>query len=260
MDTIIFIISKLVGALVRFDTWIVLMLAMSMLALVRGRQRVAFALGVGLLSATITLSIFPIGSALLQPIERSVPNNPSLEAVDGIIILGGGEDARASAYWGQMQLNEGGDRIAAGLMLARRFQNATVLFAGGSGLLRDVRGNPVSEASVAEAFFLEQGLSPDRLLMEGRSRNTTENARLSKELAQPGPSERWVLVTSAFHMPRALRSFDAAGWPDLIAWPVDYRTSKFSDEIGWDLTGHLQTLNTAIREWVGILAYQVLGR
>jgi uncharacterized SAM-binding protein YcdF (DUF218 family) len=260
MDTVIFIISKVVGAFLRPDTWIILVLAMSMLALVRGRQRVAAVLGLGLLCATITLAILPIGSLLLQPIERSFPNNPPLDAVDGVIILGGGENARASAYWEQMQLNEGGDRFAAGVILAQRFPNAKILFAGGSGLLRDVRGNLVSEASVAEAFLLDQGLAADRLLLEGRSRNTTENARLSLELVRPVPSETWVLVTSAFHMPRAMRSFEAAGWPKLIAWPVDYRTSRFSDEIGWDLTGHLQTLSTAIREWVGIVAYRVMGR
>ena len=146
------------------------------------------------------------------------------------------------------------------LGLAKRHPDAKLLFAGGSGALRDLGAEALSEASVAERFFLDQGISSDRLLLEARSRNTAENARMSLALATPGLGETWVLVTSAFHMPRAMRSFEAAGWPELIAWPVDYRTSRFKDDIGWDLTGHLQVLNTGIREWVGQLAYRWTGR
>jgi hypothetical protein len=61
-------------------------------------------------------------------------------------------------------------------------------------------------------------------------------------------------------MPRAMQSFQAAGWSGLVAWPVDYRTSRFTDDIGWDLTGNLQALNTAIREQVGQLAYKLTRR
>ena len=130
----------------------------------------------------------------------------------------------------------------------------------GSGALRDLGGTAVSEASIAERFFLDQGIDPERLLLEGRSRNTAENASLSLALANPSANETWVLVTSAFHIPRAMRSFEAAGWTGLVAWPVDYRTSRFTDHIGWDLTGNLQVLNTAIREQVGQLAYRLTGR
>ena len=260
MDTVFFIASKLIGALLRPDTWIIIALAIVVLAIIMQRRRLAIWLGSLTLVALATLAILPLGSLLLQPIERSYPANPPLSQVDGIIVLGGGEDARASAYWGQMQFNEGGDRFAAGLSLARQFPDAQLLFTGGSGALRDVAGATVSEASIAGRFFLDQGIDPDRLLLEGRSRNTTENASLSLVLANPSPDETWVLVTSAFHMPRAVRSFEAAGWTGLVAWPVDYRTSRFIDGIGWDLTRNLQVLNTAIREQVGQLAHGLTGR
>jgi uncharacterized SAM-binding protein YcdF (DUF218 family) len=208
----------------------------------------------------VVLSVLPLGDLLLQPIERRYPANPSLDVVDGIIVLGGGEDARASADWGQVQLKEGAERFTAAMELARRFPEAQLLFTGGSGALRDVAGAATSEASIAERFFLAQGIAPERLLLEGQSRNTAENARLSLTLADPAPDETWVLVTSAFHMPRAMRSFDAAGWDGLVAWPVDYRTSGFGDRIGWDLTQNLSVLNTAIREHVGMLAYRFTGR
>jgi len=260
VDTGFFIASKLLGALLRPDTYIIIALAIVVLALITQRRRLALWIGSLTLLALVTLAILPLGNLLLQPIERTYPANPPLSQVDGIIVLGGGEDARASVYWGQMQFNEGGDRFAAGISLARRFPDAQLLFAGGSGALRDLAGATVSEASIAELFFLDQGIDPDRLLFEGRSRNTAENARLSLELANPSAVETWVLVTSAFHMPRAMRSFEAAGWSGVVAWPVDYRTSRFADDIGWDLTGRLQVLNTAIREQVGQLAYRLTGR
>ena len=260
MDTVFFIASKLIGALLRPDTWIVIALACIVLALILHRRRIALWISSITLGMLVVLSVLPLGDLLLQPIERRYPANPPLSEVDGIIVLGGGEDARASAYWGQMQFNEGGDRFAAGVALARQFPDARLLFTGGSGALRDIAGAGVSEASVAEQFFFSQGIDPERLLLEGRSRNTAENARLSLAVANPGADESWVLVTSAFHLPRAMRSFEAAGWSGLVAWPVDYRTSGFADDIGWDLTGHLQVLNTAIREQVGQLAYRLMER
>jgi len=238
MDTVFFVASKLIGALLRPDTWIVIALACIVLALILQRRR----------------------TSLWISIERRYPANPSLDAVDGIIVLGGGEDARASAYWGQVQLKEGAERFTTATELARRFPEAQVLFTGGSGALRDVAGAVTSEASIAERFFLAQGIVPERLLLESQSRNTAENARLSLTLADPGPIETWILVTSAFQMPRAMRSFDAAGWDGLVAWPVDYRTSGFGDGIGWDLIHNLSILRTAIREHAGQIAYRLTGR
>lgn len=260
MDTAFFIASKLIGALLRPDTWIIIALAVVVLALVLQRLRLAFWVGSLTLLALVVLAILPLGNLLLQPIERSHAANPPLSQVDGIILLGGGEDARGSAYWGQIQLREGGERFVAAISLARRFPDAQLLFTGGSGALRDLVRADVAEASIIERFFLEQGFAPDRLLVEGRSRNTAENASRSLAIANPEPGETWVLITSAFHMPRAMRSFEAAGWPDLVAWPVDFRTSRFVDGIGWDLTRNLRVLQTAIREWVGQLAYRLTGR
>lgn len=260
MDTAFFVASKVIGALLRPETWFLIALATVVLALMKQRQRLALWVSSVALAILLSLTILPLGDLLLQPIEKTYPPQPHLTRVDGIIVLGGGEDARASAYWGQIQFNEGGDRFAAGLALARRFPDAPVLFAGGSGALRDVAGAAVSEASIAEQFFLDQGIDRNRLLLEHRSRNTAENARLSFELAVPADGETWVLVTSAFHMPRAMRSFEAAGWQALVAWPVDYRTGQFSDRIGWDLTRNMRNLQTAIREYVGQVAYRISRR
>ncbi len=257
MDTLFFVLSKLAGALLRPDTWIMLAVGTMTLAVVLDRKRLALALGGATLLAMLVLAVLPLGDLMLQPLERSSPANPALSRVDGIIILGGASDAEASAYWAQAQLSEAGERYTAALALASRFPAARVVFTGGSAALL---GGGKPEAEVAEAFLRDQGLAPERLVLERASRNTAENARLSLALAKPEPGSVWVLVTSAFHMPRALRTFEAAGWRGLVPYPVDYRTKSFSDRIGWNLFGNLDVLHIAIREYAGQAAYRLTGR
>ena len=255
-----FIAAKLGGALLQPETWLVAAFTMIVGVLLRKATRLALGLSSAALAFLVIMSILPLGDLLLQPIERTYPAQPPLDRVDGIIVLGGGEDPRASDVWGQVQLNEAAERYTAALELARRFPEARVLFTGGSGALLDVAGAKVSEADWARRFFVDLGLSNERLLFEGRSRNTAENAEFSFAVAGPRPEENWVLVTSAFHMPRAIRSFEAAGWSDLTPWPVDYRTSTFADGIGWDLNRNLRVLNIALREQAGQWAYRLRER
>lgn len=260
MDTLFFIGSKTLGALLLVETWIVIALVVTVLGQLLERRRLALAISTATLAALLILSIIPIGDLMLQHIERHYAGTPEPARVDGIIVLGGAEDIDASVYWGQTQLNEAGERFTGTLALARRFPQARVLFAGGSGALRTLIGHSVSEASVAEQFFREQGLDPGRLILEGESRNTAENASLSFQIAHPRPSEKWVLVTSASHMPRAIRSFEAAGWHGIIPYPVDYRTTAFQMAVGWNLPRNAQILNIAIKEHAGQLIYTLAGK
>lgn len=253
MDGAVFVLTKVLSAFLRPDTWLTLALLIIVLLLWFRSYVFAFRLSWLTLIVVLFIGFIPVGDIILQPIERAFPANPDLRQVDGIIVLGGGEEAASTAYWGQLQLNEGAERYTAALELAHRFQSARILFTGGSGRVRDVMGSDTSEADVAREFFLGQGIGRERLLLEGKSRNTAENARLSLEIAAPKSGETWVLVTSAFHMPRAMRRFEASGWRGLVAWPVDYRTAGFVDGLGWDLTGNLKTLTIAIRERAGQL-------
>ncbi|NCO87086.1 MAG: YdcF family protein [Rhodobacterales bacterium] len=260
MNTAFFVASKLIWALVRPESWIVLGLALSLLAAVRGRVAAARRWGGLTLAFVLAVAVLPLGDLAIRPLETRYPADPPLTQVAGIIVLGGGEDAQRTAYWGPPQFGEGAERFTAALELARAWPQARVLFTGGSGSLRDLGSGAMSGATVAEAFFLAQGLAPERLLFERASRNTAENAALSLALVQPGEDETWVLVTSAFHMPRSLASFEAAGWTGLVPYPVDYRSGGFGDGIGWDLARNLLTLNTAVREYIGLVAYRVTGR
>lgn len=260
METLFFVASKLVWALIAPGTWLVAGLLLVLFALWRGRVRLARGMTTGLLGLVLAVAVLPVGETLLRPLETRYPVAPALDAPTGIIVLGGGEQAARSAFWGRPELGEGAERFTAALALARQYPQAQVLFTGGSGALRDVAGHALSGADVAQALFAEQGLARDRLMLERASRNTAENAARSFELVRPAPGERWVLITSAFHMPRAMMSFERAGWTGLIAWPVDFRSAALRRSIGWDFSGHLQTLSTALHEHLGLLAYRLSSR
>lgn len=259
MDTTFFILSKFAGVVTRPENWLMLGMGFALFSLLRGRLRMARAALSGTFLLTLLLAIFPFGELLLRPLESHYPVNPQLERVDGIIVLGMPGDVHRSHLWRQTQLKDGAERYTTALELARRFPDAQVVFAGGSGLLGDLTDKSASESGVAQAFFLAQGLDSRRLLLEQDSRNTRENAINSFKRVKPKPAERWVLVTSASHMPRAFRSFKRAGWTDLVAYPVDYRSGNFTSGIGFDLAGNLLDLNLALNEYLGLLVYGVLG-
>jgi len=100
---------------------------------------------------------------------------------------------------------------------------------------------------------------PTRIILEERSRSTHENAVYAKEMIRPQPGESWVLVTSAFHMPRAVASFGAVGWP-VIPYPVDYRVDP---QIGlrpsFSLVDGLSASTLAGKEWAGLFGYRLMG-
>ena len=260
MDTAFFILSKLVGLALQIETWLALGMALSLLGGVLARPRLARWSGGITLAALLLVSMFPIGELLLRPLEAEFPPRAAPEQIDGIVVLGGVEDPRATASWGQPQLNAAAERITAAAALAIQHPNARLVFSGGSGRLRDtVVGRP-DIPSVAVDVFVSLGIDPGQVTWEDQSRNTAENARFTYEFVGPASGETWVLVTSAFHMGRALSSFEAAGWGTMTPYPVDYRSGSFSKGIGWNLAGNLEVLNIAIKEWVGRFAYQVSGR
>lgn len=257
MDTLFFIASKVFWAAIKPETWLAVLLALAAWGVWSGRRRMA-RVGVALsLTFVLVVGFLPLGALLLRPLETQFPIRPPVKTVDGIVILGGGEAAAEAEAWGAPQFTDAAERFTAAMALARRFPTAEVVFTGGSGALRDLREEGTAQKTIAATFFDQQGLSPDRLMIENASRNTAENAALSLDVAQPEDGETWLLVTSAYHMPRAYRSFRRAGWPDVTPWPVDYRTPG---ALEWDLAGHLTDLTIALKEYVGLLAYDVTGR
>ena len=255
-ENIIFIATKLIWLAVRPETLLILLLLVAYAAFWGGWLRVVWC---SLFLATLgflVIAVLPLGQLVMAPLETAFPSRPSVRAPAGIVVLGGGEDTDRAAAWRQPLVNEAGDRFLAGITLARRYPDAQLVFTGGRG---EVLGSGPSGATVAERIFEQAGIPRSRLTLEGKSRNTAENARRTRDLVDRAGQGPWLLVTSAFHMPRAVATFCAAGWRDIVPWPTDYRTGTFWSDVGWSLASNLDALNTGIKEWVGLLGYRVLG-
>ncbi|MCG8561690.1 MAG: YdcF family protein [Hyphomicrobiales bacterium] len=220
-----------------------------------GRRMVAAA-AVLLLVAGLS----PLGNIVALPLEQrfAAADLADGRAPDGIIVLGGAQDTRVGLARGVTALTEAGERITEALALSRRFPEAKIAFSGGAAtILYPGR----KEAVGAKALLTRMGLDPSRLILEDRARDTFENARLTKALVKPRAGERWLLVTSAYHMPRSIGCFRAIGW-DVEPWPVDYRTRGPQDR--WRFfdkpSQGLRRVDMAAREWAGLLVYWLTGR
>ncbi len=200
----------------------------------------------------------PLGNLLLYPLEaRFPPWDPARGAPDGIVVLGGAIDSDLSASRGEPVFTRAADRVVEAAALARQYPNARIIYSGGSA---NLIGADAREADYAVAIFERLGVAKDRLTIERGSRNTRENAEFSKLLAAPKSGERWLLLTSAFHMPRSVGIFRKAGFA-VEPYPVDWRAGGPADL--WTFSPFaldgLQRTQIAVREYIGLLAYRLSG-
>ncbi len=258
MNTLFFWASKLIWAVMSPDNLFVILVLLTWGLLWRHLRGAGRWLLECLMVLLIVTACFPVGEWLAYPLETRFASNPPLpEHVDGIIVLGGAEEALISAYWHQAELTESAERLTAFLELARRYPNARLVYTGGTGSM--VYQN-YPGADVARRFLGEQGLDLSRVVFESHSRNTYENAVFSKALLSPAPSENWVLITSAWHMPRAVGIFCRAGWP-VIPYPVDHLSMPDRlFRMDFNFSDHLRILKTTVREWIGLIAYDITGK
>jgi uncharacterized SAM-binding protein YcdF (DUF218 family) len=203
----------------------------------------------------------PLGNWLLYPLEaRFPPWDATRGAPDGIVVLGGSVDTDLSAARGVAVFGSSVDRVITAAGLARRYPRARIVFSGGNANL--VFDDAAKEADYAVAVFASLGISGDRLIVERRSRNTLENAEFSRALAAPKAGERWLLVTSAYHMPRSVGVFRKAGFA-VEPYPVDWRTGgRWSDLLKFSVYAieGLGRVELAMREWMGLAAYWISGK
>lgn len=260
MDSLFFFASKTVGMVARVETWLIALLMLAVLAGMLGRSRLARGLTGVTFLLVLALTAFPLANPLLVRLEGQYPSTPPLPAqVDGIIVLGGAEDTNVFASRGLIGLNEGGERLTAGADLARRFPDARLVFTGGSASLIYADAHVVP-SRMTEALWLSLGVPPAQIMLEDRSRNTSENAIFTRDLLQPTDGQVWILVTSAWHMPRSMETFRRNGWTGLVAWPVDFRSGGQMFRLDWRLDDHLQDANVALKEYLGLLAYRIAGK
>jgi uncharacterized SAM-binding protein YcdF (DUF218 family) len=258
-----FILSKTLGTLtVPSHALTLLALIGAVLLLTRwrraGRRILWFCLAVFLL-----VGFMPIGIALFFNLENRFPVwTETAGPPDGIIILGGPIRPYLSGARGQIALGEDAERFTEIPKLAKKYPNARIVFTGGNPRLIG-KGTP--EAFYAVQLLESFGIAPERIVAEERSRNTEENAAFTKDLVKPKPGERWLLVTSALHMPRAVGVFRKAGFP-VEPYPVDWHSDgKPRAWWQWLIPGRSPiggwgALDSASKEYVGLLVYWLTGR
>jgi uncharacterized SAM-binding protein YcdF (DUF218 family) len=203
------------------------------------------------------IAVFPVGDWMLMPLENHF-KPATLDHVDGIVILGADENPRLSTARDQPTGRDSMSYFVHAMMLARQYPEAKVIFAGGPNFIIP-RTHKIDEADIAQQVLLGLGLSPDRLILERTSRNTRENAVNAAAIVHPKPGQKWLLVTSAVHMTRAMGCFRQAGW-NIYPSPTNYLTAgQLSSQIYFDLTDHLGAMVAATHEYYGLLVYWLAG-
>jgi uncharacterized SAM-binding protein YcdF (DUF218 family) len=254
-----FIVAKILGFFALPSNLLISIGIAGLLLLCTRFRRLASWLVVTSLVLIAVAGLSPLGNMLILPLEQRFPPwDQSRGPPDGIVVLGGAISPDVSAARGVVALDEAAERITAAAELARRYPNARIVYAGGSNASISDR---IPEAPFAVRELEALGVPHDRITAEEQSRNTIENAVFSRLIAQPKPGERWLLVTSAYHMPRAIAAFRAAGFP-VEAYPVDWRTRGPIDatRLFGSLSAGLARTDTAVHEWISLLAYRLSGK
>lgn len=221
----------------------------------RGWSRIFLALGIVIFAVTGFTSF---GYALITPLETRFERPAEPARIDGIVVLGGGMDGEVNDVRHGFELNRSGDRMVEAVRLALLHPEAKVVIAAGPAALA-MEQEP--EAYAAKRLFESFGIAPDRLVLDDKSRNTEENAQFAKALAGDMSGQTWLLVTSAFHMPRSVGLFRKAGFA-AIPWPADYLASGAEGiRLKPDQSPENIAVSTiALREWVGLLGYKLTGK
>lgn len=258
IDNLFFTLSKLAWGLLSPSNLIIIVLMISTILLFLKRTVLASRILVCLSLISFLLMGYPVGEILIEPLEKqfSQPQDMPVK-IDGIILLGGSEKLKPTLSWGSPELGSAADRYIAAAKLATLYPEIPVLFSGGNNFLRlQGQGN---EGHIAYQILSIVGVNTKRLVIESKARNTHENFILLKPLL-PKQDGHYLLVTSAFHMPRAVAVARKQGI-NIVPYPVDYRSSS-PEFRQWDfnLFEHLEVLEPAWREWIGLTVYYLTGK
>lgn len=256
-----FISSKLIWALIRPGNLLALTLilggALTLIKIGWIRRIGKFLIGLTTF-AVLLIAFFPVGDWAIRPLESQYTYPSDLGQVNGIIVLGGGISLPQSVQHQSMQLNSDGDRIAEMLALMAEYRDVPVIYTGGSGEITIPEKHSIG---YLKRYLSRLNMPLNRITFETKARNTYQNAKYTRRLVgSVGADERWALVTSAYHMPRAKAVFDQAGW-NTTPVPVDFKASfRPHFAIAFDLSENLALLDVALHEYLGILAYKITGR
>ncbi|MCO5093439.1 YdcF family protein [Bosea sp. (in: a-proteobacteria)] len=251
-----FILSKLVWFLLSPVNLAILLGGFSALLAFTRFARPARWVGLISLTALVLMAFSPLSLVLIRPLEDRFPQQDARRApVTGIVVLGGA----VGVARGDVVVNALASRMTKAVELARLHPQAKIVFAGGTASL--ISTATVTEADGAKLLFEGLGLDPARLIFDDKSRNTRENAVFARRLVDPKPGERWLLVTSGWHMPRAIGVFRKAGFA-VEAFPVDFWSSGEARDfvrIYARAPRALEIADIGFKEWVGLVAYRLAG-
>lgn len=207
-------------------------------------------------------TVFPIGDWILLPLEQCFAERlPFAGTPNGYVVLGGAVDARISSARSNITFTNAADRVVQMAKIINTNPQMPVIYTGGSGAMFYQK---FDEATAVKTFLSEAGFKTDAFFMEGASRNTYENAINSVKMMGKTPGQNWILLSSAYHLPRAMALFEKAGAPDKISFhpmPVDYKTIgtlKFG--VDFDLVGSLSKIDIAAKEYLGLFLNKFLGK
>jgi len=258
-----YFLSKSVGFLLQPSVIVLMALGLGLLAGAFGRARAARRLLLAAFFGLLIGGLSPLAHILTIPLENRFPR-PKLEQVRekaaGIIMLGGAQDTLVATKRKVNALTDAAERLTDSLMLMKALPGKPLVISGGGA---QILYDSSSEAETAHRMFERLGADPKLLWREERSRNTYQNAAFTRRLLEKrGMADKpWLLVTTAFHMPRAMGCFRKAGLK-VIPWPVDYRTRGWSDAARpfSRPSNGLRRLDMIMREYIGLLAYRLTGR
>jgi len=205
------------------------------------------------------ISFTNLASWIMWPLEARFSEYKELsldENYSGIIVLAGSERTIISSYVNQATFSNAGERIYQTVAVAKKISGLPIIHTGGIK-----RGpNEISENEVAEKFFIDNGLDLTRVRFEGNSYNTYTNAIESKKLFKSDENQKWLLITSAYHMPRAVGTFQKADIK-IHPYPVDYRTPlKYYSFFRFSMSENFRIFDLAIHEYLGLIAYYITDR
>ncbi|MBI1327805.1 MAG: YdcF family protein [Alphaproteobacteria bacterium] len=220
-------------------------------------SRVALVLGfTGLILSGIT----PLGYNLMSWLENRVQAPQEMpQQVAGIIVLGGaiepGISANRVGKGDDIAINSSAERLFAFMALEREYRESTIIYAGGSGSVSNQRDK---ESDYAKQLLERLGFPLKNVIFERESRNTIENVNNIKEIINGSQRKgAWMLVTSAYHMPRALSIFRDNGL-EVVPYPVDYQTHG---DYRWlprpELLDNVYKLDVAFKEIAGLWVYKL---
>lgn len=253
-----FVIAKTLGVMAQAPQIFFELLAVGVALLWTRWRRAGRTLATTMTIVIVLFAVTPLAMIFVRPLEDRFPHPDLTTAPTGIIVLGGAMDEGVTRARKTPALNDAAERLTEPVALLRRFPDARLVFSGGSGRLTPAAW---TESDVARMLWQSLGVPDQRMSFEDRSRDTWENAVFTKELVKPKPGERWLLVTSAMHMPRSVGIFRKIGF-DVVPYPVDYQTGGGrGDFFGFRRPGEaFRVLETASHEWIGLVSYWLSGK